>query len=1135
MLHPAILRKIKFFYAFGNTPPVLLTEHLPAEESPNALLLGCGDPRSILYTLHATATSRAEVGAKLRYDFTCCDVEPAVLARNVLLFTLIADNENGKDNLQIWNIFYHLYLDKQSLSLLQHQAEKLCLLSTSLETWHGSKYGSFLRICNKNTLTQLHQLWSLYARPLTKRTEKKYRAGLAALIDLYKDYHSNPASWSPSISRAAGPLGAEAVDVLLGQGVQYWKNGTTSYSSSEIKAATLANPTFLYTEVGDDEVMVHYGSNPIECFHIEAVLAALKPLASNGAKGVADCKLPFTVAHVIDACRSQFHSWNASFREAIHLGTQEHQPQVICIRFFAGDALGFCDALAQKGQKSGATIGPFTYTKHWSMTPLILDGCDYGNGARNPAPLKFNIIDTSNLTDHVGLLNILLVTNTLLFRSASTVLYTESFYGHDENNIKSMEGQIGGDLGMLFLIFDLAPLSYISYTSKASNEYNERLAWKFPSSESANVTSSTFLTTQYPAQLAECLFQAYLILFRNENVIEKYKKMTTASTPLEIRQLMRGESLIHYTRETYAFLLKFVNGRVHVNWPQMMDHLVSLLEADKRLLLASNFYQELRTHLHMLGLEAIPPVRPGWGLTKTERLPGWHVMPPIVAVVLVVPRSSFNILNTVTRDALGTPQFQCAVSTGIYLNVFAAIQVTFGEARDNGENGERRSIVVEEDSSGLHGNSPMIVTWYMPAWTLLMDPVNTVVSLQLSNTMATTATFLSTLGPQMEIYKTNLLHGGNAFVVRNMPGLVQRTHASEIRVPRTPDAGSPSLSWIGGGQKLDVMTIRQTNDSTKLILSSGKTIQQEQESPYSMSILGGEHKTTVIFPFPIAGNKSRLRIARKSKYIEVVVPISGSREQEGYPASLTPVIIQGGDIIPWNLPRINLNFLPAIDLGSIINQKWLNRHAKEMLGYTKPSQKSDLGIKFPLVPSLFSVITHFTKIRGGSSRFQRPTAIYVRNPSYFMHGIFILVLEVRLDLSSHTIILDACVVSDENAFELAFAALLGTPEVYYQLDRSEEEMQAWREYVPAITERCRTWSHDTKKCAWIKSRKVPASSEPGTNPLCECGVGTIPEGILKLGDWGISMPGAVAALAMHARRAAISPFFPGPWGAKSET
>jgi hypothetical protein len=52
MTPPVVWPKITFFYPIGNTPPVCLTQDLAPEENANILLLACGDPRSILYTVY---------------------------------------------------------------------------------------------------------------------------------------------------------------------------------------------------------------------------------------------------------------------------------------------------------------------------------------------------------------------------------------------------------------------------------------------------------------------------------------------------------------------------------------------------------------------------------------------------------------------------------------------------------------------------------------------------------------------------------------------------------------------------------------------------------------------------------------------------------------------------------------------------------------------------------------------------------------------------------------------------------------------------------------------------------------------------------------------------------------------------
>jgi hypothetical protein len=54
MAHPFMWPNKVFFYPIGNTPPVCLTQGLPPEEDASVLLLGCGDPRSILYSLHSS-------------------------------------------------------------------------------------------------------------------------------------------------------------------------------------------------------------------------------------------------------------------------------------------------------------------------------------------------------------------------------------------------------------------------------------------------------------------------------------------------------------------------------------------------------------------------------------------------------------------------------------------------------------------------------------------------------------------------------------------------------------------------------------------------------------------------------------------------------------------------------------------------------------------------------------------------------------------------------------------------------------------------------------------------------------------------------------------------------------------------
>ena len=53
MAHPVLWPKKTFFYPIGNTAPSCFTRDLAPEIGADVLLLGCGDPRSILYTIHS--------------------------------------------------------------------------------------------------------------------------------------------------------------------------------------------------------------------------------------------------------------------------------------------------------------------------------------------------------------------------------------------------------------------------------------------------------------------------------------------------------------------------------------------------------------------------------------------------------------------------------------------------------------------------------------------------------------------------------------------------------------------------------------------------------------------------------------------------------------------------------------------------------------------------------------------------------------------------------------------------------------------------------------------------------------------------------------------------------------------------
>ncbi|RDB20212.1 hypothetical protein Hypma_013001 [Hypsizygus marmoreus] len=178
-------------------------------------------------------------------------------------------------------------------------------------------------------------------------------------------------------SRSAGPLWPYVVQAGGEHFRHYWATGITFQESSSHQA-TLVNPTLAYSASGRGFNM-HYGTDPILAVHLSMVST------------LATCN-------------------DDTFHDRVTRGSQN-----MVIRFFAGDALAFSGALHFCRENNTTETG--LYISPWVDTQINLDGGGYDKRSGHRAPSAFNNIDTSNLTDHLGLLDILLATLALLMKT----------------------------------------------------------------------------------------------------------------------------------------------------------------------------------------------------------------------------------------------------------------------------------------------------------------------------------------------------------------------------------------------------------------------------------------------------------------------------------------------------------------------------------------------------------------------------------------------------------------------------------------------------------------------------------------------------------------------------------------------
>lgn len=113
------------------------------------MLLGCGDARNILFTIYNESGDRT-------LDFACCDIQPIVLARNILLYSMTVDGEIPNILL---DIYLHTSIKPSSLQLLERQARRLVNYAADATTWKRSPYGLFMSFYNHDTLNRVRRVW----------------------------------------------------------------------------------------------------------------------------------------------------------------------------------------------------------------------------------------------------------------------------------------------------------------------------------------------------------------------------------------------------------------------------------------------------------------------------------------------------------------------------------------------------------------------------------------------------------------------------------------------------------------------------------------------------------------------------------------------------------------------------------------------------------------------------------------------------------------------------------------------------------------------------------------------------------------------------------------------------------------
>ncbi|CAE6381532.1 unnamed protein product [Rhizoctonia solani] len=1143
MSYPLFWPAKYFFYPMGITAAKSLTQDLSPEQSADILILGCGDPRDILFTLYSDLT----IGNAVRkMDITCNEVEAAIIgkstlffsyfqsdtmvipARNILLFSMLEDNMESSDT--IWDFFYHFKISDSTARVVQSQSQKLEKYARDIQSWRQSPYGSFLKMVDTKTLVELRFHWNNYAN----------FTGLP--LDRMNKLHTKQKELSKSIavegltmistSRSAGMLWNEALYHLSDMFIHYWKTGTTSTEVDDLQNATNLNPTFCYSRSGET-FDPHYGTFP-QGFHFGPAYA---PIAEDPVGALPEIGSP-----AINKAKQQFVAWCSAFRAA-------RAADAITLRFYFGDPLPFCHALLKF--KVTGDIAPGLFSGAYRAAQITLDELAHSSPT---APLAFDVIDTSSLVDHVGLLNLLIATPNLLKPEpdSQSVIYTESIIQSGKDFTKGFQERLCTDIPTFAALFGLAPRSYVSTFTAESNvhelifshdkvqslfgpgkghvQFQERTVWTNPYGGDSHTSGKRLRVTFEAENLAVILLGIYDKMLEHERVSESGGPRLP---PEELKRL----SWVNYNRESVAQLFKTVQSRVELRagvWSDVISKFLQMARADQRRPAEGANYRDTVLQLHLTGVMTFDELTPNWydnpgyrpGPEKRSGvLAGWKEIPPVVCVVLTVPRQRLTEVFGGSIENVGTPYLVCCIQYRQVAHNISVLHAVWGQVIKS-QDSDR--MVIEEDPIGKQGHSDLIVSFWAPARTV--EELDTTVDLRLKPTMASVLTYYRKLPQLLEVFTAETTDKNHVIILPYRPTLSSEPalYPPEWKDPPDPDFSKYQCHAIvteNFGQSVTSLLVRFTLQALdeRLVLLQGASIGAKQTGPCTMELKIGSHTHSLFYCYPIQGRDPRIRIARKSGYIEVIAPISVPSDPSGYFMNPFPVLGKGA-YTPWNIHHINLDRSPLLDTRITSKLYWVEHLCKHQLSVPEKSiqdgsevtRQQAIHARVNFKSSIHSLAQHYL---GESVQQSRVITLCDKdkNRSYAM----LFIGGIRMDLASMTIAFDTAVVpmsNNENLLNPLLGLLqIENPDSVVRILTGTYETIAWKKALPAFIERCRSWSHKPG-CEYRAQSRIPLSIDSNKKFLCSCGQGVG----LNAPQWNI--PGWQSFIPL-ATRAAICPIF----------
>ena len=675
--------------------------------------------------------------------------------------------------------------------------------------------------------------------------------------------------------RAGGPCAILMAELASTTWENYWTTGIANAGGET--PPPLLNPTFVYSLAGD-QFHVHYGTDPLLGFHLAPVLAST-PSA--------------TYEHLVRHARNEFGGWCSAFSSRM----SKKNPN-LAIRFIVGECLSVGRALAFCSQNR--TTDTDLYTTQWTALRISFDPEDYSTKSSQPAPLSFNLIDTSNLSDHVGLLNMLIVALPILDQSPSAVINTSTLVSSYKatSSRASITDLLCVDIPTFAVLFGIAPVNWMAHFQAISNkteiimsmisdsenhQIHEVVSWRRPfyvlpnqiAAKERALNCATKISCD-PIQFANCVFHISNAMFKTEEFIQNIpRKGESPATPFKL-------ATSHYTRTSLATLVSLLRSRVDTDWESALGHLLKRLDSDEEDFARLSFQEEFACQLHInrLSPSGLPPYT-DLSLSQDARVVAWAEVPPILTVALVVPRARLDAVQQIDLSSLGVPFFQCNTTDDetLTLNIYTDVQCLFGKVSTIGK--RQPQIVIDEDPLGWQGDSDLIALFNVPASFFMtahhVEARSRSVALAFRPSPSTSLELFSKLSWSLTIFAASITDRKHVHVAPFQSSISRSTSSvdrSLSPVPAVRSTGTLHTTVFDQNQSVIAkVTIRQliSSESALTALRNGASVTVNQEADCIWVASFGNHEETFVFPFPVKKHGVATRIARKSGYIEVCV------------------------------------------------------------------------------------------------------------------------------------------------------------------------------------------------------------------------------------------------------------------------